>query len=429
MKKKVISALFGALAVALLSACGATGGGSSPTETPQASSEAGTEAATVEGSSLSFWHWDINMQEQYELIFAEFYEQTGILVEQSITPWGDYWTNLATALPAGAASDIFWLNHPNAVTYVPSGLILDLTDFNLDMSGFVPALYEPFVSEGRLYGVAVFFDTIALFYNKDLFDEAGVPYPPHRGWTWDEFRDAARQLTQVEGNEVMVYGAAFTASLQSGSSNFIRQNGGEFLSDDRTRFHFDSPEILEALRYWHDMIWVDGVALNPAEPGWGNFFLNGMSAMEINGMWRVSTNYEYLEDRLGVAHLPMRSREANTFHSVAHVASASTQNPEGVRLFMELSTTNTLGDYFAPVFLPTHDDSQQLWMDRFPALNLNVFTEAAEIARPLAVPYMNAGAVWTFGEQEMSRLFSVADEITMEALTEITNNMNEMIHQ
>jgi indole-3-glycerol phosphate synthase len=42
---------------------------------------------------------------------------------------------------------------------------------------------------------------------------------------------------------------------------------------------------------------------------------------------------------------------------------------------------------------------------------------------------MNAGAVWTFGEQEMSRLFSVADEITMEALTEITNNMNEMIHQ
>ena len=438
MKKKLITFFVGVFALAFLAACGGGGAATPPAaaDTPAAPAAQAPAAAdtadaddTVEGATITFWHWDINMQEAYELLFAEFYNRTGVTVEQSVVPWADYWPNLATALPAGGGPDIMWMNHPNSVTYMPTGLLLDLTDFNIDMSGIPSALYAPYIFEGRLYGVAVFFDTIALFYNKDIFDEAGVPYPPHRGWTWDELREAAIALTYRSGGEVVRYGISFGTHVQGGTNNFIWQNGGEFQNADRTAFTFDNPESLEAIQFWHRLIWEDGVALNPIEPGWTNFFLNGLTAMEIHGMWRVAPNYEYLGDRLGIAHLPMRVQEANTFHSVAHVANANTQNLEAVRLFMDFSASQDAGDLFAPVFLPAHRDSQELWFDNFPNLpTLTVFTEAAEFARPLPIAAQNAGAVWTLVGEELSRIYQLP-EVTMEDLAEISANITALIHE
>ena len=321
--KKIISLIVVlALAFGVFAACGGGGGSASGD---------GADG----GVTLTLWHWDINMQEQYEVLFEEFYRQTGHRVEQSVVPWADYWPNLATSLPAGGGPDIMWMNHPNAVTYVPSGLLLNLDDFNLDMSGFHRSLYDPFVYNGSLYGVAVFFDTIALFYNKDIFDEAGVPYPPHRGWTWDDLREAAIALTLESGGETIRYGVTFGTHVQAGTNNFIWQNGGDFMNADGSVFSFDNPQALEAMQFWHSLIWEDGVALNPIDPAWSNFFLNGLSAMEIHGMWRVAPKYEYLGDRLGIAHLPARVQEANTVHSIAHVANANTNHLEAVQQFME----------------------------------------------------------------------------------------------
>ena len=84
---------------------------------------------------------------------------------------------------------------------------------------------------------------------------------------------------------------------------------------------------------------------------------------------------------------------------------------------------------FAPVFLPTHNDSQSLWFDNFPGLpTLSVFTEALEISRPLPVAAQNAGAVWTLIGEELSRVYQLP-EITMADLAEISDNINAMINE
>jgi len=364
-------------------------------------------------------------------MFQELYNQTGITVEPSITPFGDYWTNLQTALPAGAGPDIMWMNHPNAVSYIPADLLLDLTDFNLDMSGFVSSLYTPYSRDGRLFGVPIFFDTHALFFNKNLFDAAGIPHPPQRGWTWDEMRETAIALTETVGNEVMVYGLGFAFSTQSGTNHFIWGNGGDFQNAERTHYEFNRPENVEALTFWHNLIWQDRVSPNPQEftdfNAQGQLFLNDMMAMEIMGMWRMSTYHEYLGDRLGIAHLPHNGTETNTFHNLAYVASANTQNPEAVRAFMEFMTTSTAGDFIAPVFLPAHNDSQDLHFELFPDISLHVFADVLEYARPLPVASLNAGPVFTFVNQEMSRVFQ-GDAITAEVLQEVDDAANEMIH-
>ena len=385
-----------------------------------------------EGVTLTFWYWDINAQEAYNNMFEEFYNRTGIIVEQSITPFADYWTNLQTALPAGGGPDIMWMNHPNAVSYIPTGLLVDITDWNLNMSGFVSSLYEPFSRAGSLFGVPVFFDAQALYYNKDIFDAAGMPYPPERGWSWDEMRETAIALTEKVGNEVMVYGLGFPFSTQSGTNNFIWGNGGDFFNSDRTLYEFNRPENIEALQFWHDLIWVDGISPNPTEfsefNNLGQLFLNNMMAMEIMGMWRVAPYYEQLGDRLGIAHLPNNGTEANTFHNLAYVVNESTQNEGAVRKFMEFMTTSDAGDLLAPVFLPAHSDSQALHFEKYSDIAMHVFADVMQYARPLPIASLNAGPVFTFVNQEMLRVF-MADEITAELLQSVDDAANEMIHQ
>jgi len=442
MKRKLILGVVLAFAMAFGAACG--GGNDTPAATPDAATPAPAVATPTpapiteddvrefEGTTLTFWYWDINMQDQYNMMFEELYNRTGIRVEQSITPFGDYWTNLQTALPAGAGPDVMWMNHPNAVSYIPSGLLLDITDFNLDMSGFVSSLYMPFSRDSRLFGVPIFFDTHALFYNKNIFDAAGIPHPPQRGWTWEEMRETAIALTETVGNEVMVYGLGFAFSTQSGTNHFIWGNGGDFMNAERTHYEFNRPENVEALQFWHDLIWVDGVAPNPQEfadfNNLGQLFLNDMMAMEIMGMWRMSVYHGYLGDRLGIAHLPHNGTETNTFHNLAYVASANTANPEAVQAFMEFMTTSTAADFVAPVFLPAHTDSQQLFFDLFPDIDAYVFTNVLEYARPLPIASLNAGPVFTFVNQDMQRVF-MSEAITAELLQSVDDAANEMIHE
>jgi len=424
--KKLLSIILALCLIFVVAACAADPG------TPAADAPDGdTPAAVGEGVTLTFWYWDINMQEQYNLMFEYFYNLTGITVEQSVIPWGDYWTNLQTALPAGAGPDVMWMNHSNAVTYMPSGLLKDISDFGLDMSGFVDTLYVPFTLEGALYGVPVFLDSIALFYNKNVFDAAGVAHPPERGWTWDEMRDAAIALTQVENNEVLVYGLAFPTTVQSGPNNFIWQNGGEFMNADRTAYEFNRPDNIEALQFWHDLMWQDRVALTPVEQSemntQGEMFMANMVGMEINGLWRTAPYYEALGSQLGIAHLPMRTHEASTFHNLAYAASDNTSHPEAVRLFMEFMTTSTAGDFIAPVFLPEHSDSQHLFFENFGDIAVHVFTDAMEYARPLPIASINAGPAHSLAAQEMERVF-MAEAITAELLASVDEALTAMVH-
>ena len=430
MKTKKILGIILAVCVLLVIAACANDDPPATDDPPAATDNGGDNGVVAENVTLDFWYWDINMQEQYNLMFEYLYNETGISVEQSITPFGDYWTNLATALPAGAGPDIMWMNHPNAVNYVPSDLLLDITDFNLDMSGFVETLYEPFTYQGRLFGVPIFFDTHALAYNKDVFDAAGVAYPPNRGWTWEEMRATAIELTEVVNGEVMVYGLSFWFSNQSGPNNFVWQNGGELLNADRTRFEWNTPANLEALQFWHNLVWVDGVALNPSEMsesnGQGEMFTNNMIGMEIIGLWRVAPYHDVLGDRLGLAHLPRHTHEANTFHNLAYVSSANTSFPDAVRRFMEFQTTSTAGDFVAPVFIPAHSASQHLYFENFADINVSVFTEAMEYARPLPIASINAGPAHTLVSQELARVF-MSEVLTADLLQSMDDTVNELL--
>ena len=114
-----------------------------------------------------------------------------IKVDVQITGYEDYFTKLATTVGA-AIPDVFEMNMENFLSYMLRGACADLTG-KIDTANYSEGTLAAVSSEGKIYAVPMSFSTCVLFYNKDLFDQAGVAYPTDE-WTWADAQAAAEKI-------------------------------------------------------------------------------------------------------------------------------------------------------------------------------------------------------------------------------------------
>src|SRR5690625_7487788 len=107
-----------------------------------------------------------------------------------------------------------------------------------------------YVMDGEQYAVPKDFDTIGLWFNTRLFDEAGVEHPTAE-WTWEDFRSAAKTISDELGDQG-VYGFAGGVTNQALVYPAIMQAGGEIISEDGTTSGYDSPEAQKAFQMFAD---------------------------------------------------------------------------------------------------------------------------------------------------------------------------------
>lgn len=205
---------------------------------------------------------------------------------------GNYQEQLLTTIAADVAPDIAIVDFYDAASFIEAGLAVDVTEW-AERDGVVSALeaaYHPaalgeLYYKGRLYSAAnVLSNPDALYYNKDLFNQAGLPYPSS-SWTLEDMKEAAIRLTRrgPDGN-VNQWGIEFHRFF---IWDIVRMNGGQLLSDDGTYVPFDQPEAYEALQWLADIDLVhDAIAWNPYE--FSGAFNQGVAGMHI--MW---TNLTY----------------------------------------------------------------------------------------------------------------------------------------
>ncbi len=140
--------------------------------------------------------------------------------------------------------------------------------------------------DGKIYGVPALVDDLALVYNKKLFDAAGISYPT-ASWTWDDFRNAARKLSDPGQHK---YGWAY---VNDGSEDtvwrfvaMLWQAGGDLLTADNKKAAFDSPAGLQAMQLLHDMAVTDhSVYLDTGDQQYQNLFNSGKIGMLWTGPW------------------------------------------------------------------------------------------------------------------------------------------------
>lgn len=208
---------------------------------------------------------------------------------------------------AGTAPDIAYEFGSSAATLARQPKLVDLTDQvkdpAFDWNDFFPSERQASTVNGKVVGIPALVDNLSLVYNKDLFAKAGVPEPT-ADWTWQNFRDAALELTDQQKKQ---YGWAY---VNDGSEDtvwrflpLLWQAGGDLLTPDNTRPAFDSPAGLTALNQLRQMAVADkSVYLDSGNQNYLNLFNSGRVAMLWTGPWDLSSINE--DVKYGVTLLP-----------------------------------------------------------------------------------------------------------------------------
>lgn len=355
----------------------------------------GGAASAQDTVTITYALWDNNQLPAHQQIIDAFEaEHPNINVEPQVVPWGNYWEKLQTAVAGGDAYDVFWMNGPNFPVYASKGVLMDIQPMidadKLDMSVYPQALVDLYSYEGKSYGLPKDFDTIGLFYNKDLFDAAGVAYPT-ADWTWDDFSKAAKELTRDDN-----WGFASTLEDQSGYWNWIFQNEGQVIAEDGSKVLIDEPAACDTLKFLYNFVATgespDGATMASADPS-TQLFPGGKVAMILGGSW-LASSYASAEPNIDVAPLPMGKQRATIIHGLSNVIWSNTQHPAEAWEFLKFLGSEQAALILAQsgTVIPAYQGLQQAWVDSIPDMNLQVFIDELEYA----VPYPTAakGMEW-----------------------------------
>jgi len=258
---------------------------------------------------------------------------------------GDYYARILTQIAAGDPPDLLQIGDDAVPMFVDRGAFVPLDDFiageyPLDTGIYLPGMLSPGQWDGSQYLLPKDYSSLAVYYNKNLFDAAGVPYPQD-GWTWEEFVETAKALTVVDASgAVTQWGAQLPAAWTTGFEAWVAQAGGRLISEDGTQFtgFMDSPEVAAAVQFYSDLYHVHKVAPPPADMnafGGGNSeFDNGTAAMRIFGRWPQAGMRENPNINLGVVGLPAGAERANVLFWGGFGISSLSENPEAAWRFL-----------------------------------------------------------------------------------------------
>ena len=237
----------------------------------------------------------------------------------------NYTAKMVLSFIAGAEPDIMMLDASYAATFIENGVLADLSpliardpEFRLD--DFFQNVTDIARRGDSLYAIPQDFTPMVLYYNKKLFDEAGVPYP-QSGWSFDDFLQTVKKLTKP-GRQ---YGFVLN-NWMPGWVMWIWNNGGEVLSPEGNKAsgYLNGPKSAEAVQFLADLVNKHKVApsLSQVASLGVDPFLNGQAAMTVSGHWSM---IDYAKapkgpdgkptlkwDDLGVVSLPTNVETSHT---------------------------------------------------------------------------------------------------------------------
>lgn len=330
MKQRLLTAagLVGAAAL-VLTGCGSGDSGSAAS--PAASDTVSSEPVTI--TYTNFISNGGNEENLAKIVAAFEAENPNITVEVTTLPYSDYSTALQTDLAAGTVSDTFDVEYSSYASLQANGVLAPLTIS--DPGIYRPSLLEAYSTDGVQYAVPSSFSTVVVFYNKDLFDAAGVATPT-RDWTWAEQTDAAKKLTDKDAG---VWGQHQPVSFYE-YYKVLAQNGGTFLNDDKTAVAFNTPEGVEAAEW---LVNKSGTVMPTIEQGQGTpdfdtqLFKDGKLAMLHTGIWMFGS-FADVPFAWDIAVEPGNTTQASAVFSNAVGVSATSEHVAEATKWVEFLT-------------------------------------------------------------------------------------------
>lgn len=343
-RKGILKYLAGASvlsAALLLGACGNESAPEQTNETPgdnnQVVNETPAPADELEEVTLVMSMWNAGIE--FTALADAFQERyPHITIDMIDISTDNYVERIVTMLAGGERLDIITnLDMALYVNLAERGQLKDLTDFvqTIDRTNFGDTLDFMNVDGNGYFGIPYRWHFWALFYNKDLFDAAGIPYPEHI--TWEEYRQLALDLTSGTGND-KVYGAHLHTWRSITHGVATAQTGNTQLTDD---FYFLQDQIELVLAMQEEGSIMDFGTILAGSVGYRPRFEMENAAMIPMGTWYLGELAERAEFRWGVAPLPQISLDAEITtigNPTSFSVGANTAHPEEALRFIEFAT-------------------------------------------------------------------------------------------
>ena len=377
-------------------------------------------ASAEENVTITFAFWDNNQEPGMKAI-ADAYmaAHPGVTVEVQVTPWDQYWTKLEASAQGGgeAMPDVFWMHSNQFFKYVAADKLLPL-DFEYDYTPYPAGVTALYNFNNVHYAVPKDYDTIALVYNKEIFDNAGIAYPDDT-WTWDTLLETAKKLTDPEKG---IYGFGAPNDRQSGYLNLIYQNEGFAFEDGKSGY--DQAATQEAIQWWVDLQKVHQVSPSQesfVDMGVDDQMQAGKLAMCFTGSWMMSsyTNNELFADKFDLAVLPQGKTRASIYNGLGYAGAASTKHPEVVKDFIQFCGTEEANKLQAEkkAAIPAFAGTEKYFTDNFTTINIACYPEM--ISYGVQYPFSPNKSLWESQEEELMNEVYAGSKTVEEACNEL----------
>ena len=370
--------------------------------------------AWAQDVTLTYWQYDFESKVGVIDTLIERFEEAnpGITVEQQTFPYDAFQQQIAAAVPAGQGPDVVNLFYGWLPAWADAGYLIPLPEDAFGAASLEEA-FIPTVQAARYkdsyWGLPTAVRNLALFYNQDLLEEAGITEPPA---TWDAFIAAAKELTVGENGRFTQIGYGVAPDGQDHNlvrEILVRQFGGAPYSDDNTQVSYNGAEGKEAFDFYTSWVTDEQIGVPDFIPGgasgtsagYRSGFLAGRIAMIIDGSFAIDT-FREAGFNWGVAELPVREEGGTQvnfssfwMHGLTPLAEETPETLEAATKFLQFITS---------------EEAMQLWLDEVGELPARAsLAEAPELAEdPIYGPFIRAlpysTATFFVNEDEQRRI-------------------------
>jgi len=391
-----------------LAACGGSGSSASGSGSDQ--SGASGSGAASSGGDLTINIWDANQQDGIQQICDDWTALGNPKVKVEVIDWDNYWTLLEAGASGGTLADVFWMHSDYAQIYMENDILLDLSGYiekdGVDMSIYYPDIAAIYTrDDGKIFALPKDHDTIALLYNKALFDQAGVEYPTDE-WTYEDMYEAAKKITEATPDDTYGY-ALNTSNDQDGWYNYIYAYGGNVVTEDKKDTGIDSAESKEAMEMVRKMLTVATPQAVVAESGTDSLFQSGKVGMITQGSWMINSFYTAENSKdYAWAEIPYCDRNGDgtcqkeerwsCYNGLGWAAAANTKSPDAAASLIEYlcSKDAQVKQAELGVTMAGIPGISEAFANAFEGMDVSAFTKVEENGTLYARPGTRNSGVW-----------------------------------
>jgi multiple sugar transport system substrate-binding protein len=325
-----------------------------------------------------------------------------VLVDLQVIPYGQYYQQLDTSITGGQPADLMRFEYQTVGRYAQSSVLLNLSEY-VDKNiadDYLPAFWQPVHSAKGLFAIPQNTDTFGIFYNKAIFEAAGIIPPTDiaHSWTWAEFTEVAQKLLSTKKTPF-----AFAMGWGSGSAYrslvFFYQHNAHLLSQDQKSTLMGSKESIETIAWlqsWFQKGMVPPNTSVKSQEQPNILFANNTLAMYVGGDWEMADLVQNIGDRFewGTTFMPRDVNLASDLGGSCVGVSKNSRHADEAVDFLKFLTSPDVQKVFLAEsqFLPVRKSIARdiVYKDR--PEDRKVFVQQAatvppELSRNYALPY------------------------------------------